>query len=158
MINRTNAGARAGDDSRGAAPSRPIGGPILRMAVAAMCAGALGACQPSVASHGKSRDVQASYQFRTLEARLGPEVPVLTVRAAGEQALRSRGYVVTGVSGGADHSRVEAKAAGQGDLDKVAIECWSGAKFTGVSVTIEPFGNEAESRALLDAVLNRLGR
>jgi hypothetical protein len=139
-----------------------LAGDECRRAVAMMVLVAVGAmlpaCQPSVASQGQKRDVLAAYQFRTLEAKLGPEVQVLTVRAAAEQALRSRGYVVSAVSGAADRSRIEAKAAGKGELDKVVIESWVGNRFTGVSVTCEPWGDEAESRAVLDAVLNRLGR
>jgi hypothetical protein len=122
------------------------------------CGLLLPACQPSVASQGQNRDVLASYQFRTLKSRLGPEVQVLTVRAAAEQALRARGYVITNVTGAGDRSRVEAQAAGQGTLDKLVVETWAGDRFTGVSVTIEPLGDEAESRAVLDAMLNRLGR
>lgn len=131
--------------------------PFARAALLIACA-CIAACRPSVSSHGQKRDVLASYQFRTLEAKLGPEVPVLTARAAAEQALRSRGYVVTNTSGGADRSRIEARAAGRGDLDKLVVESWAGDRFTGVSVTVEPFGDEAESRAVLDAILNRLGR
>lgn len=148
MVTAADAAERSGVERAGLA---------ARLVLLGVCACA-GACRPSVSSHGQRRDVLASYQFRTLEAKLGPEVPVLTARAAAEQALRSMGYVVTDASGGADRSRLEAKAAGRGDLDKVVVESWGGAGFTGVSVTIEPFGDQAESRAILDAVLNRLGR
>jgi hypothetical protein len=131
------------------------------MGLGIACAGVIllfAGCQPSVSSQGKQRDVLAAYQFGTLDSKLGPEIQVLTVRAAAEQALRSRGYVVEKVSGGGDRTRIQARAAGQGGWDKVVVESWIGDRFTGVSVKVEPWGDEAESRAILDAVLNRLGR
>jgi hypothetical protein len=117
-------------------------------------------CQPSVSSHGQRRDVLAAYQFRTLEARLGPEVQVLTVKAAAEQALRSRGYVISDASGGNDRCRVVARLSGDGDWDRLVVESWVADRppATMVSVTCEPWGDEALSRTVLDGVLNRLGR
>ncbi len=119
-----------------------------------------GACQPSVATQGKGRNVLATYQFRTLEARLGPEVEVLTVRAAAEQTLRARGYVVTRVNGDNDACRVEARSSGMDDWDRLVVESWvaEGPLGTKVSVTCEPWGDERVSRAVLDGVLVRLGR
>lgn len=126
---------------------------------------ALAACQSNDATQGRKRDVLASYQFRTLKASLGPEVQVLTVKAAAEQTLRSRGYVVTSESGSGDKARVVAKNNGSGDWQRVVVESWVGggggggaSPFTGVSVTCEPWGDERVSRAVLDGVLGRLGR
>lgn len=128
--------------------------------VVAVAALSSAGCQPSIASQGQRRDVLAAYQFRTLEAKLGPEVQVLTVKAAAEQTMRSRGYVISTASGGNDHCRVVAKSNGDGDWDQLVIESWVADRplATMVSVTCEPWGDEALSRAVLDGVLNRLGR
>lgn len=133
-----------------------------RIAASAIALGLLApaACQPSVATHGRGRDVTAAYRFRTLEANLGPEVGVLTVRAAAEQSLRARGYVVTRSDGDDDRCRVEARTAGMGDWDRVVVESWvdGGSPGTSVSVRCEPWGDEKISRAVLDGLLVRLGR
>lgn len=142
------------DESRAAGlAERAAAGLLVCFAVAS-------GCQPSVSSQGQRRDVMAAYQFRTLEARLGPEVQVLTVKAAAEQALRSRGYVIAAASGGNDRCRVVARSSGDGDWDQLVIESWVADRppATVVTVTCEPWGNEALSRAVLDGVLNRLGR
>lgn len=144
----TSAGAGGGGGRVGLAV---LTGAILAVAAA-------GGCQKSVGQHGRERDIEATYALRTLEAQLGPEIQVLTVSAAAEQALRARGYTVTRTRGGGDHARIEARAGGEGSFDKVVIETWQGAGFTGVSVTREPWGDEAVSRALLDGVLRRLGK
>lgn len=139
--------------------SRAAGNARACSAAAAMgallvCAG----CQPTVAGQGRERDVQAAYSMRTLEARLAPSTQVLTVRAAAEQALRSRGYTVTESSGSADSARVVAKSSGLGDWDRVVVESWAREGSTAVFVTCEPFGDEATSRTVLDSVLRRLGK
>lgn len=129
---------------------------LAAIALLALIPLALAACQPTVAAQGRDRNVDAAYQFRTLSAKLDPTIQVLTVSAAAEQTLRARGYTVTRASATADTARVSAKRGGSSDT--VVIESWLGDRFTGVSVTCEPWGDQATSRALLDGVLNRLGR
>lgn len=126
--------------------------------VACVAAAVLGGCQPKVSTHGRERDVRATYGLRTLTAELGPEVQVLTVQAAAEQALRRRGYIITRTTGTADRARVEAKSAGDGSFDKVVVESWVAPGATGVSVVREPWGDEEISRSILDGILNGLGR
>lgn len=135
-----------------------IGGRAFAVPISLFAALLLTACQPTITSQGQKRDVLAAYQFRTLEAKLGPEVQILTAKAAAEQAVRSRGYVVMSSEGSNDKARVVAKNSGSGDWDKLVIEAWVADRATLVSVTCEPWGDEAVSRAVLDAMLNRLGR
>jgi hypothetical protein len=113
---------------------------------------------PSADSAGQERDVQASYQFRSLSADLPQGISVRAAAAAAESALRSRGYIVTRSDTTSDRSRIEAKAHGDGAFDKVVFEAGDGATGTKASFTAEPFGNESASRALMDAMLSRLGR
>ncbi len=121
--------------------------------------GALGAgCKARVEGAGKEREVEASYRFRSLSADLTDGVSVRAAAAAGESALRSRGYIVTRSDTTSDHARIEAKSHGSGALSKVVFEARAIGGGSRVSVTSEPFGNESVSRSLLDATLARLGR
>lgn len=115
-------------------------------------------CQSRIEGAGKEREVQASYQFRTLSADLPAGVSVRSAAAAGESALRSRGYIVTRADTTSDRARIEAKAHGDGWLDKVVFEARIAGAGTRAGFTVEPFGDETASRALMDAMLARLGR
>ena len=117
-----------------------------------------GGCKARVEGAGKEREVEASYRFRSLSADLTDGVSVRAAAAAGESALRSRGYVVTRSDTTSDHARIEAKSHGAGTFSKVVFEARAIGGGSRVSVTSEPFGNESVSRSLLDAVLARLGR
>lgn len=115
-----------------------------------------------------TRDVLASYTGSTLKARLEPVYAVLTVRAAAEQALRSRGYTITESSASADRARVVGRAAGSGrglvtilgtvGVEQVVVEVVVASNATELRVRFEPWGDEARSRTVMDAVLTRLGR
>jgi len=115
-------------------------------------------CQARIEGAGREREVQASYQFRSLSADLPEGVSVRAAAAAGESALRSRGYVITRSDTTSDRSRIEAKAHGDGWLDKIVFEASAAGAGTRTSFTTEPFGDETVSRALMDAMLARLGR
>ncbi len=115
-------------------------------------------CQASAGGAGRDREILATYQFRTLSADFPDSVSVRAAAAAGESAMRARGYVITRSETTSDRSRIEAKANGDGLFDKVVFEAGVAGAGTRISLTIEPFGDEATSRALLDAVLARLGR
>jgi hypothetical protein len=115
-------------------------------------------CRASVESHGRDRGISAAYQFRTLEAELDRSVSTLTVQAAAEQTLRARGYVITGASRTAEMTRITAQTGGADSTDRIVVETWPKGRATGLSITCEPWGDEAQSRMVLDAVLARLGR
>ncbi|MFN7021549.1 MAG: hypothetical protein ACK4WH_09515 [Phycisphaerales bacterium] len=115
-----------------------------------------------------ARDVLAKYSGSTLKARLEPVYSVLTVRAAAEQALRSRGYTITESSASSDRARVVGRAAGSGPglvtivgtvgVEQVVVEAAAISNATELRVRFEPWGDEAQSRTVMDAVLTRLGR
>lgn len=115
-------------------------------------------CKARIEGAGQSREVQASYQLRSLSADLTDGVSVRAAAAAAESALRSRGYVITSSNTTADRSRIEAKSSGDGIFDKMVFEAAVITGGTRASFTAEPFGNESTSRAVLDAMLARLGR
>ena len=84
---------------------------------------------------------------------------VQTVAAAGETALRARGYSIDEKSVTHDHARLVARSARDQDwLEQTAFESYVTPNGTGVMVRVEPWGDEAASRAILDDVLARLGR
>jgi predicted small secreted protein len=115
-------------------------------------------CKARIEGAGTGRDIQASYQFRSLSADLPEGISVRAAAAAAQSALRSRGYIITKADTTSDHSRIEAKSHGDGWLDKVVFEASLAGAQPRVSFTSEPFGDEAASRALMDAMLARLGR
>ena len=115
-------------------------------------------CKARIEGAGREREVQAAYEFRSLSADLTDGVSVRAAAAAAESALRSRGYVITKSDTTSDRSRIEAKSNGDGWLDKVVFEAGVAGAGTRASFTAEPFGDEVTSRALMDAMLARLGR
>jgi len=115
-------------------------------------------CKARIEGAGKERGVQASYQYGSLSADLSDGVSVRAAAAAAESALRSRGYIITGSEVTSDRARIEAKAHGDGWLDKVVFNASGAGAGTRASFKAEPFGNEAASRALMDSMLARLGR
>ena len=125
----------------------------------------LGACASSPKPQGQSREIQASYDVRTLKAHLDSAISVLAVQAAAERALRSRGYTITSSSATGDHARITGRAAGSSSgilggigAEQVVVESSAGNDSTDLHVRCEPWGDERASRAVMDAVLNRLGR
>lgn len=127
-------------------------------AAAALSALVASGCSSSHAYQGRGGEVLATYAGRTLTAELPPTVRVAAVVAAARQTMLGRGYAVRSSSATDENGRVVAERAGAGFAERVVV----GAKVvrggTRVSVTVEPLGDEAESRTILDAVLARLGR
>ena len=121
-----------------------------------LCVG--GGCSESKAFQGAEGQVLATYSVRSLTADMPEGVRVRTAGVAAESALRARGYIITRANHGENQSRVEAATSADGMLDKTVVESWSTGYGTAVSVTVEPFGDEGASRAILDAMLARLGR
>lgn len=131
----------------------------LTAACAALAAGVLLApgCTPKPVPAGRG-DIMTTYSFGTLSAGLPPDLPVLTAAAAAESALRARGYVVVRRTSTADLARLEGRRSGENSWDKAVITVRRSADGIAMDVKSEPWGNEPESRALLDAALARIGR
>lgn len=117
----------------------------------------MGACRaPSLDQHGTSR-VTAAYQGRTLSAELPERIRPPAVIAAAEQSLTARGYTIVDREATADAARLLARPPAGHDLKNVVIRAELSRTGTTVWVRQQPFGDEAISRAILDAVLRRLG-
>lgn len=117
----------------------------------------LGGCRASVQAQGESR-VAASYWGRTLTAELPDRVRPPAVVSAATSALQSRGYSVADAEATAEHGRVWAVPPDAGWFEGALVTTDLSKKGTRVKVRMEPMGDEAKSRAVLDAVLVRLGR
>lgn len=131
------------------------------MAIAAVAvltgAGAPAGCKARAAYQGSDRSVMAAYGLRKLRTELPPTVRVPAVVAAADAALRDRGYAVTSSHASEDAGRVEGEPRGAGVLESVVVSARLVADSTRVEVVIKPWGDEPKSRAILDAILIRLG-
>ena len=116
-------------------------------------------CKARVEQAGTRRDVAAAYRIRTLSADLPGDISVHAAAAAAHSALRGRGYVITRSEVTADSARIEARAHGAGAFDKTVVQARPASDgAVRITVTAEPLGDERASRAILDAMLARLGR
>lgn len=117
---------------------------------------AAGGCKTTVESQGKSR-TSAAYSAGTLTADLPSTVRVQAAMAAAESALRDRGYTIGSKRATEDSGFVMAKQPRAGWMEKTTITAKISGGGTRVTVDVEPWGDQAQSRAILDDVLKRLG-
>jgi hypothetical protein len=130
----------------------------IRTGTVIALAATLAACaQPTLGYQGKNR-VLATYNTPTLKTELPPEVSVEAVADAAEVTLIARGYTIERREVSGDRATVSAKQAGDGGWDRTVVRGRVTGAGTGLTVVIEPFGDEMISRAILDAILARLGR
>ncbi len=122
--------------------------------------GLVGCAKPTLGYQGKDR-VLATYSMPKLKTELPPEVSVEAVTAAAESVLLARGYTITTTRHDAEKGRVVGRSpadTGWTGADQTAIRAYVTGAGTGVTIEVEPWGDEMASRALLDALLARLGR
>jgi hypothetical protein len=139
------------------------GGALVRVLAAATGASVLlvmvlsaGGCSPSLKSQGRT-GITAAYRFGELRADLPDRVRVEAVLAAAESALISRGYSIRERAGTADEGRVVAEGPTQRGVSAVRVSAYVTGVGTRVAVFVGPLGDEDASRAILDAVLARMG-
>ena len=127
----------------------------------ALAAGVLpwvGGCAGPAVEVGQT-GVKASSTFGTVSATLPARVPVLTIVAAAESALRAQGLTVvskTSSEAGAELS-AEQRAGGKDGMERVRV--WVEVLSAGpaLSVRAEPWGDEPRARVLMEAMLVELG-
>jgi hypothetical protein len=129
----------------------------LVAALAAVLVAGVAGCHTTEAAQGQS-GVTASFYGRTLTAEIPGAVPVQAVSSAAQSALRARGYTITSASASGDYTRVTAATPRAGILDQLVVRGRLSSDATRIEVTVEPFGDETRSRAVLDAILASLGR
>lgn len=117
-------------------------------------------CAPHLKIQGDSRTL-AVYSGATLAARMPARIDVVTAAAAGEAALEERGYIISRREGTSGRMVVVGKtpAAGWRRHTDRAVHFRAIRRPRGVRVEIHVgrVGDEAESRAILDATLASLG-
>lgn len=114
-------------------------------------------CEGTTGSQGTHRDISATYFLGDLTCDLPDQLRVRAIAAAADAALRDRGYAVTESRTGADFAEVKGKLQGDGWYEGVVLKAAISSSGTRVKIHVGPAGNEAASRAILDAVLVRLG-
>ena len=111
------------------------------------------ATQPRLQGHS---EILASYSGRTLKAELPDRVRVPGSLAAAAGALVGRGYTIESREVTDDSGRIVARRPDAGRLEKVVVRSRLTPRAVGISITLEPWGDEVLSRAILDDVLTRL--
>lgn len=134
-------------------------GPRLRaFAFAAVVAVLLGGCATErvVVPQGKT-GIAAAYDGFGLDVNLPARVPVPSAIIAGEQALLRRGNTVTAMESTAEGGRVVARPPSRRLHSKITIVANQVGGATAMRIEVEPFGDEAACRSILDDMLVRLG-
>ncbi|MFG0286013.1 MAG: hypothetical protein ACF8R7_16470 [Phycisphaerales bacterium JB039] len=111
------------------------------------------ATQPRLQGHS---EILASYSGRTLKAELPDRVRVPGTLAAAAGALIDRGYTLESREVTDDSGRIVALRPDAGTLERVVVRSRLTPRAVGISITLEPWGDEVLSRAILDDVLARL--
>lgn len=127
------------------------------LAAITAAAGLLPACKARSAYQGADRSIVAAYRVRKLRTELPPTVRVQAVILAADAALRDRGYAVTSSRATEDAGHVEAEPRDAGSFDSVEVTARVIPAGTRIEIRVNPWGDEAKSRAILDGILARLG-
>jgi len=132
---------------------------VRALALAAVGALVLGGCVSDRVTLAQGRSgVAAAFDGMGLEVNLPARVPVASAIVAGEQVLRRRGETVTAMESTAEGGRVVARPPSRRlGHRKITIEAHQMGGATALRIEIEPFGDEAASRSILDDMLVRLG-
>lgn len=134
----------------------------VRLGLVCCAAGAVvfvglgGGCQANPQAVGMT-GVEASFVLGTLRAQLSPRVTVMTALAAAEIALRDQGFVISDRTASEGRGRLRAKRGNAGLFAGVVVSVSPAAQGTGISVFVEPMGDEVASRVLMEAIVLRVG-
>lgn len=128
----------------------------IEFVFAAAAACILSACQSQPIPVGTA-GLAAQWQGSTLAVNLEPEISVLTLAAAGERVLLFRGYIITGRNMSEAQMRLRGKFAGSNDWTETTVVARVAGPSTRLEVSVAPSGDQAESRAVMDAILGEIG-
>ncbi|MCB9840585.1 MAG: hypothetical protein H6809_02900 [Phycisphaeraceae bacterium] len=120
-----------------------------------------GACASSsrVSIMDPDHPVQSAVSLGVLETSLDEALPVRSVAAAAEAALRDRGYTVVSARTTDESARLEASPPGRSMSPRWRVDVRAdGAGKTSIAVTRRPWADGAAARVLMDAILQRLNR
>ena len=116
----------------------------------------LSACQSSYRAQGNDGTV-GTYSYGRASVRIAEPLRIQTIIAAANTALRARGYTIESTESTADAGRIVARQPDFKSFEKLVISAALVPGAVEISITQQPFGNEERSRALIDAILKRLG-
>ena len=131
----------------------------LAAALAVSLCALLAGCQTSERYQGASGLV-ATWQGRTLSAELPDPVRVPGAHYAAVEALMARGYAIVADEATADRGYLVARGPDGTMLSgvrRVVVRTGLTPSAVGMSITVEPAGDEVAARGILDDVLARLG-
>lgn len=137
-----------------ASQRRHLAALLSLVALAAACG-----CQTSERYQGHSHTV-ATWQGRTLRVALPDAVRVPGAHYAAVEALLARGYAIDLDEATADRGHIVARepdASVLGGWRRVVVRTRLTPSDVGMSLSLEPVGDEVVARAILDDVLRRLG-
>lgn len=98
-----------------------------------------------------------SYRWAKLRADFAAPTRVPAVLAAAELALTGRGYSIATREVTSDRGRIDARPPHASSDDDVTIIAEASGDGTHATIEVGQWGDEALSRAILDAMLVRLG-
>ncbi len=116
----------------------------------------LPACQSSYRPQGSNGTV-GTYSFGRASVRIAEPLRIQTVIAAANATLRSRGYTIESTESTADEGKIIARQPEFKSFEKLVVAAALVPGAVEISITQQPFGDEERSRALMDAILQRLG-
>lgn len=116
----------------------------------------LSACQSSYRAQGSNGTV-GTYKFGRASVRIAEPLRIQTVIAAANATLRSRGYTIESTESTADEGKIIARQPDFKSFEKLVVSAALVPGAVEISITRQPFGDEERSRALMDAILQRLG-
>jgi hypothetical protein len=118
----------------------------------------LGGCEPPRSFQLEPTGVRATVGVNGLWTDLPPAHDMATLVAVTEATLRSRGYVITDRTGLQEEpARLVAARGGLRPMFEAVVLIRMGVPQTRIEVRIDPFGNDAEQRAILAGIVKRLG-
>lgn len=127
---------------------------LRTLALASLAPALLGGCgspQP-IADTG----LVATYDL-AVSRTLVPNVDPLSVLAAAEQVVESRGWVLVGRYTSEERSRIRARFAGGSVVEEYQITASAQPGGTLIEIHLTPFGDRSRSEAVLRDVLTVLG-
>ncbi|GJM17874.1 MAG: hypothetical protein DHS20C14_00870 [Phycisphaeraceae bacterium] len=101
--------------------------------------------------------LEARYDGVDVEVDLPANVPVPSVVAAGEQVLLRRGHTITASQATGQRGRVVGRPGSRRLHRKVEVDARQIPGATRVWVKVQPGGDEAASRSILEDMLIRMG-
>ncbi len=144
--------------------SRVMGARVGMRSAAAACAvvavGIVGGCQSDPEPVGMDEDssLTATYSFGTMTTNVSRGgIGVRDVASAAEAMFRRQGFTVRSAEITSNKARVAGSEVGSGNFQATIVSATKTEAGVRIEVHVEPFGDEAQSRTVMNDILGRLG-